>query len=61
MSNYQIQWLHPDGKCEITPLKATNIKDAKAEAWDVINSQEVMGKFGWSTHANIAEVKPENS
>ncbi len=61
MSNYQIQWLRPDGTQEATPLKATNINDAKAEAWDVINSREIMEKFGWSTHADITEVKPENS
>lgn len=61
MTNYQIQWHHPDGKHEVTTLRATNIQDAKAEAWDVINSQEIMEKFGWSTHANVMEVKPENS
>ena len=61
MTNYQIQWLHSDGKHEVTQLKANNMKDAKAEAWDVINSQEIMEKFGWSTNANITEVKPEDS
>ena len=61
MTNYQIQWLHPNGKREVTDLNATNMNDDKAEAWDVINSQEIMEKFGWSTHANITEVKPTNS